>query len=106
MISERQQIAERYRSEGAGEAAKIIGSKEKELQRIESEAYQEIQTIEGVADAKATEIYTSAYNQSKDAQELYTFVKTLETYESVIDSGTTLVLTTDSDIYGLLNGVD
>jgi membrane protease subunit HflC len=106
MISERQQIAERYRSEGAGEAAKILGSKEKELQRIESEAYQKIQTIQGVADAKATNIYTSAYNQSKDAQELYTFVKTLKTYESVIDANTTLVLTTDSDIYGLLNRVD
>jgi membrane protease subunit HflC len=106
MISERQQIAERYRSEGAGEAAKIIGSKEKELQRIQSEAYQKIQTIQGVADAKATGIYTSAYNQSKDARELYTFVKTLETYKSVIDASTTLVLTTDSDIYGLLNGVD
>jgi membrane protease subunit HflC len=59
-----------------------------------------------VADAKATNIYTSAYNQSKDAQELYTFVKTLKTYESVIDANTTLVLTTDSDIYGLLNSVD
>jgi len=105
MISERQQIAERFRSEGAGEAAKIIGSKEKELQRIESEAYQKIQTIQGVADAKATEIYTSAYNQSKDAQELYTFVKTLETYKSVIDASTTLVLTTESEIYGLLNGI-
>ncbi|GAA0225800.1 protease modulator HflC [Marinomonas primoryensis] len=106
MISERQQIAERFRSEGAGEAAKIIGSKEKELQRIESEAYQEIQTIQGVADAKATAIYTSAYNQSKYSQELYTFVKTLETYRSVIDANTTLVLTTESDIYGLLKGVD
>ena len=106
MISERQQIAERFRSEGAGEAAKIIGSKEKELKRIESEAYQKIQTIQGVADAKATEIYTSAYNQSNDAQELYTFVKTLETYRSIIDANTTLVLTTDSDIYRLLNGVD
>jgi len=106
MISERQQIAERFRSEGAGEAAKIIGSKEKELKRIESEAYQKIQTIQGVADAKATEIYTSAYNQSNDAQELYTFVKTLETYRNIIDANTTLVLTTDSDIYRLLNGVD
>lgn len=106
MISERQQIAERYRSEGAGEAAKIIGSKEKELQRIKSEAYQEIQTIQGIADAKATAIYTSAYNQTKNAQELYTFVKTLETYKIVIDANTTLVLTTDSEIYGLLNGID
>lgn len=106
MISERQQIAERFRSEGAGEAAKILGSKEKELQRIESEAYQKIQTIQGVADAKATEIYNLAYNKSKDSEELYTFVKTLKTYESVIDANTTLVLTTNSDIYKLLNGID
>jgi membrane protease subunit HflC len=106
MISERQQIAERFRSEGAGEAAKILGSKEKELQRIESEAYQQIQTIQGVADAKATEIYNLAYNKSIDSRELYTFVKTLKTYESVIDANTTLVLTTNSDIYKLLNGID
>ena len=46
MISERQQIAERFRSEGAGEAAKIIGNKEKDLQRIESEAYRKIQSIQ------------------------------------------------------------
>jgi len=106
MISERQQIAERFRSEGAGEAARIIGSKEKDLQEIESEAYRKTETIKGLADAKATEIYASAYNQNKPARELYDFVQTLETYHSVIDSNTTLVLTTDSDIYGLLNGID
>ncbi len=106
MISERQQIAERFRSEGAGEAAKIIGSKEKDLQKIESEAYRKTETIKGLADAKATEIYASAYSQSKPARELYDFVQTLETYQSVIDSNTILVLTTDSDIYGLLNGID
>jgi len=32
MVSERQQIAARFRSEGAGEAAKIIGKKERDLQ--------------------------------------------------------------------------
>ena len=106
MISERQQIAERFRSEGAGEAAKILGSKEKELQRIESEAYQQIQTIQGIADAKATEIYNLAYNKSEASQELYTFVKTLKTYEKVIDANTTLVLTTNSDVYKLLNGIN
>jgi len=106
MISERQQIAERFRSEGAGEAAKIIGNKEKDLQRIESEAYREIQTIQGVADAKATEIYSAAYNQSKSARELYDLVKTLDTYKRVIDSSTTLVLTTESEVYQLMNGVN
>ena len=106
MISERQQIAERFRSEGAGEAAKIIGNKERDLQRIESEAYREIQSIQGVADAKATEIYAAAYNQSQTARELYDLVKTLETYKQVIDPSTTLVLTTESELYRLMNGVN
>jgi modulator of FtsH protease HflC len=105
MISERQQIAERFRSEGAGEAARIIGDKEKELQRIESEAYRRTQSIKGDADARATEIYASAFAKTKDSEELYDFVQTLESYESVIDSNTTLLLTTGSDLFGLLNGI-
>ncbi len=105
MISERQQIAERFRSEGAGQAARIMGDMERDLQGIESEAYRKVQTIQGDADAKATEIYASAYDKNQAARDLYDFVKTLETYRSVIDNNTTLVLTTDSDIYGLLNGI-
>ena len=99
MISERQQIAERFRSEGAGEAARILGNKERDLQQIESEAYKKIQVIQGEADAKATEIYAGAYNQSKESVDFYEFVKTLETYEEVIDSDTTMILSTDSDLY-------
>ena len=102
MISERQQIAERFRSEGEGEAARIIGKKERDLQEIESEAYKQIQKIQGDADAKATEIYASAYNQSKQSVDFYEFVKTLETYEEVIDSETTMILSTDSDLYRYL----
>ncbi|MDB4652429.1 protease modulator HflC, partial [Verrucomicrobia bacterium] len=102
MISERQQIAERFRSEGEGEAARIIGNKERDLQQIESEAYKEIQKIQGDADARATEIYASAYNQSKQSVDFYEFVKTLETYEEVIDPETTMILSTDSDLYRYL----
>jgi membrane protease subunit HflC len=102
MISERQQIAERFRSEGAGEAARIIGNKERELKTIDSEAYRRIQTIRGDADAKATEIYARSYNQSPGAAELYTFTKTLETYRAVIDADTTLILSTDSELFKLL----
>lgn len=102
MISERQQIAERFRSEGEGEAARIIGNKERDLQEIESKAYKQIQKIQGDADAKATEIYASAYNQSKQSVDFYEFVKTLETYEEVIDPETTMILSTDSDLYRYL----
>lgn len=102
MISERDQIADRFRSEGAGEAARIIGNKERELQTIDSVAYRTIQKIEGDADAKATDIYARSYNRSPDAVELYKFLKTLETYRTVIDGETTLVLSTDSDLMRLL----
>ncbi|MAD77072.1 MULTISPECIES: protease modulator HflC [unclassified Pseudoalteromonas] len=103
MISERQQIAERFRSEGAGEANKIIGNMEKDLREIESVAYKTIQTIQGDADAKATEIYANSYNKSKESRSLYNFVKTLKTYQTIIDKNTTLVLTTDSALYKLLS---
>lgn len=106
MISERDQIAERFRSEGAGEAARITGDKERELRKIESEAYREVQTIQGDADAKATGIYARSYNQSREAVDLYEFVKTLDTYQSIIDSNTTLVLSTDSDLMGLVKGIE
>jgi membrane protease subunit HflC len=99
MISERQQIAERFRSEGAGEAARILGNKERDMQQIESEAYKQIQEIQGAADAKATEIYASAYNQSRESAAFYELLKTLETYETVIEGETTMILSTDSDLY-------
>ena len=106
MISERDQIAERFRSEGAGEAARINGNKERELQKIVSEAYRTIQTIQGDADAEATDIYARSYNQSPAAADLYMFTKTLETYRSVIDSDTILILSTDSDLMSLLKSMN
>ncbi|MCP5522518.1 MAG: protease modulator HflC [Verrucomicrobiales bacterium] len=105
MISERQQIAERFRSEGAGEAAKILGQKEKDLQTIESEAYRKIQEIRGEADAKATEIYANAYNQSPAASAFYEFLNTMETYKSAISNDTTLILTTDSEFFKYLKDI-
>ena len=105
MISERQQIAERFRSEGAGEAARIKGKMQRDVQQIESVAYKRIQEIQGTADARATDIYAQSYNQSPAAAELYTFVKTLETYRKVVDPNTTLILSTDSDLYALLKHV-
>jgi len=54
MITERKRIADKYRSEGQGEASKIIGDKERDLKQIQSEAYRQAQTIIGKADAEAT----------------------------------------------------
>lgn len=105
MASERQQIADRFRSEGAGEAAKIIGRKERELLSIESEAYRKEQEIKGKADAEATGIYAAAYNSSPSAADFYQFVKTLETYQKSLSKDTTVIFTTNSDLFRLLKGV-
>ena len=101
MTSERQQIAARYRSEGEGEAAEILGKRERDMAQIESEAYRKVQEIEGRADAEATAIYAAAYGQTPEAREFYTFNRSLETYRTVFERDTTLVLTTDSTLLRL-----
>jgi membrane protease subunit HflC len=106
MRSERMQIAERFRSEGAGEAAKIEGRKDRDLQRIQSDAYRQVQEIRGTADAKASEIYAGAYASSPRAAEFYSLLKTLDTYESTLGRDSTLILTTDSDLFRLLKRAD
>ena len=94
MIAERKQIAEKFRSEGQGEARKIEGNRGKELKRITSEAYRSAQEIKGKADAESTRIYAQAY--SKDPG-FYSFLKTLDVYKKTMDKESSLVLSTESD---------
>ena len=79
MIAERKQIAEKFRSEGRGEAQKWLGKKEKDLNRITSEAYKTAQELKGQADATVTKMLAEAYGKDP---EFYSFTKTLEIYKS------------------------
>ena len=94
MISERQRVAEQFRSEGAGDAAEISGERERELKEITSEAYRLAQEIKGRADAEAADIYAGAYNRNA---EFYRFIKTMQVLRETLDSNTVLVLSTNSD---------
>jgi len=102
MMSERQQIAQAFRSEGEGSAARIAGQKERELNDIQSTAYRQAQQIRGEADAKAAEIYARAYTQNAQAAEFYAFIKSMETYRKVFAKDSTLLLSTDSEFFSLL----
>jgi len=106
MISERLQIAQRFRSEGEGEAARITGNKERDINEIESTAYKRVQEIRGEADAKATEIYAKAYTQRPEATEFFKFMKSMETYRKVLNRDATIVLSTDSDLFALLKRIE
>ena len=106
MASERQQIADRFRSEGAGEAAKIIGRKERDLLSIQSEAYRKEQEIKVKADAQATGIYSLAYNSNSSAADFYQFVKTLDTYKKTLGKDTTTIFTSNSDLFRLFKQIN
>jgi len=101
MIAERNQIAEKFRSEGQGEARKILGEKERDLKQITSEAYKTAQEIKGKADAEATKLFALAYGVDP---EFYSFSKTLETYNQALDKDISVVLSTDSEFLKYLKG--
>jgi len=101
MIAERKQIAEKFRSEGKGEARKIEGDKEKEMKRITSGAYRTAQEIKGKADAESTKIYAQAYGRDPD---FYSFTNTLDIYKETMDKDSTLILSTDSEFFKYLKG--
>lgn len=101
MIAERKQIAEKFRSEGKGEARKIEGDREKEMKQITSEAYRKAQEIKGKADAEATMIYAKAYGQDPD---FYSFLQTLDIYKEAMDKGSSLILSTESEFLKYFKG--
>ncbi|WP_421772875.1 protease modulator HflC [Gracilimonas sp.] len=106
MISERNRIADEFRSEGQGEASRINGEKERDLARIQSEAFREAEIIRGNADAQAAAIYNAAYNKSPQARELYSFMRSMDAYVKTIDEQTNVILSTESDFFRYLNRID
>src|SRR5690606_32449758 len=106
MISERNRIADQFRSEGQGEARKIQGNKEKDLAEIQSEAFRISEEIRGEADAEATAIYASAYNQNRQSVDLYKFLRTMESFEKSLDENTSIILSTKSEFFKYLNSLD
>lgn len=106
MKSERFRIADEFRSEGQGEASRINGEKERELKRIQSEAFKQAEEIKGKADATAAAIYAGAYDKTSQARNLYAFLKSLETLKQTSRKETSLIISTDSEIYRYLKDMN
>jgi membrane protease subunit HflC len=106
MKSERFRIADKFRSEGQGEASRINGEKERELKNIQSIAFRDAEMIKGEADASAASIYADAYNRSNQSRKLYGFLKSMETFEKTFDAKTSVFLSTDSELYKYLKRMD
>lgn len=102
MISERNRIADQFRSEGQGEARVILGDKERDLAQISSEARREAEEIRGRADARATAIYANAYNRNNQSRQLYEFLRSMEALQKSLDGKSTIILSTDSELFKFL----
>lgn len=102
MIAERKQMAQKYRSEGQGEARDIEGKMDKDLKTIQAEAYRQSEEIKGKADAEAVAIYAGAYGKDP---EFYELVRTLDIYKNLPEKEIELVLSTDSQIFKYLKGI-
>ena len=94
MISERQRIAQKIRSIGLGEQAKIEGRLSRDLRTIESLAYRKAQEVRGKADAKAARISSNAFNQNP---KFYEFIRTMQAYEKSLKDDTNFLMSADSD---------
>ena len=103
MRTERERQAKKYRAEGDEEARKIRSSADKEVQILMADARQKADVIRGEGDAKAARIFAEAYGRDP---EFYAFVRTLDAYKRTLATGTTAILSPDSDFLELLNHME
>jgi len=96
MRAERERIAKQFRAEGEERAALTRADADKEATIILAEAYEESQILRGEGDAEATRIYAEAFTRDR---EFYTFVRSLEAYAKFLSQESTLVLSTESDLF-------
>ena len=101
MVSERARIAARYRSEGEERAIGIEAFAISEHEKIMATAHAEATAILGKAEADALETLAAAY---RDDPEFYKFIRALDSYDSIIDKNTTLILPADSELFRYLDG--
>lgn len=101
MISERARVAARYRSEGEERAIGIEAYAVNEHQKILAAAHAEATEILGEAEATALRTLAAAYREDP---EFYKFIRALDSYDSIIDNNTTLILPSDSELFRYLEG--
>ncbi len=103
MRAERDQKAKEYRAAGEEQATIIRAKTESEKRAILSEAYKEAQRIKGEGDAQAIEIQSRAFSQDP---EFYKFMRTLSSYEKVLGTNTTMVMSSQAEFLRLLTEFD
>jgi modulator of FtsH protease HflC len=99
MKSERQKIAGRYRSAGLAQNSVIRSQADRQYSEIISRAEAEAERIRGTAEAEALAVLNEAHARDP---EFYRTLRTLDSYKTIINEKTTLVLSASSSLLKLL----
>jgi len=100
MQQERGRVAAQLRAEGEEEAERIRAEADRERTVILAEAYRDAERLRGLGDARASEIYATAYNQDPS---FYAFYRSMEAYKASIGGQQdVLVLSPDSEFFRYL----
>ena len=99
MRAERETVAKTLRNAGIKRAAEITTEANRQRDVTLADANRQAAVIRGQADADATRTYAQAFSQDPD---FYQFMRTLETYQKILRANTTVVLSSDSELFRLL----
>jgi modulator of FtsH protease HflC len=102
MESERKQVANELRSEGAAEAEKIRADADRQREVIVAEAYRDAQKVKGEGDAKASALYADAFGRDPQFAQFY---RSLEAYRASFRNKTdVMVVDPSSDFFRAMRG--
>ncbi|WP_198263584.1 protease modulator HflC [sulfur-oxidizing endosymbiont of Gigantopelta aegis] len=97
METERTRIAKELRAQGNESAAKITAEADRQVTILKADAFKEAEQVRGKGDAKASEIYATAYGKNK---EFFTFYRSLNAYQNTFGSASdVMVMEPDSDFF-------
>ena len=104
MISERNQMAEKYTANGNFEASKIVNDVDKQVNIMVSNAEAQAAVLEAEGEAEYMRLLAEAYN-SKEKQEFYEFMLALDALKaSLTGDDKTIILDQNSDLAKILMG--
>lgn len=100
MRAERERVARDLRAKGSEAAERIRADADRQRTVIIAEAYKEAEETRGQGDAQAAEVYANAFQKDAD---FYAFYRSLNAYRASMGSGTTLVLSPESEFFRYFN---
>ena len=101
MRSDREKIARKLRAEGEEESRRRRAEADRRGEVILAEADQEANHLRGEGEARAIAILADSLNEDP---EFFAFQRSLEAYQTLMNQQTTVILSSEADIFKFLQG--